>query len=146
MICRATYKRLMILTLILAINFTVTQVRSQTQEEVHQFFERQATLMNAQRSKHSTQEIELMKVVYERKPSALTYTYKVDLSKTANKMASKDEITALRAVLVQGTCNGDLAPFVRQHNLRIKHTYVSKGASSMVQTFEISKGDCLLSY
>lgn len=114
----------------------------QTQEDVHQFFERQAAKLNAERAKHSTPEIEIIKVDYDRRLSTLSYTYRGDLAKSRNKMSSKDELMVMKATLVNSACNGTLAPFMRQHNLRLTHTYFSKETNQHIHTFEVTKRDC----
>ena len=119
-----------------------SDVSSQSKEDVHQFFERQAAILNADRMNHSTREAEVVRVHYDRSKSTLAMHYKIDLSLTKNKLSNKDEMTLMRATLVNAACSGKLAPFIRSRNIRLSHTYYEKVSFRELAKFEITKRDC----
>jgi hypothetical protein len=115
---------------------------SQSKDEVDQFFERQSAALNADRSRHSTREVELIRAEYSRDRSTLGLFYKIDLGLTKNKLATKDEQIAMRVALAQAACTGSFAVFMRARNIRINHTYYENKSGRELATFEISKRDC----
>ena len=115
---------------------------AQSKDDVHQFFERQVAAINAEKSKHTNPGIELVRVNYDRGSTTLGFLYRVDLAVVPNKMSSNDEKLVVRSTLVNGACSGNLAVFMRAHNLQLIHVYQEKNSSREVAKFQISKKDC----
>jgi hypothetical protein len=115
---------------------------AQSKEEIHQFFEKQAATMDANRHQLSSSFVDVLQVQYDRKSSTLFFRYSVDLARTANKLSTSDERIAMKAILIQAACSGDLAPFIRSRNLRLNHIYYDKANARELSSYQISKSDC----
>jgi hypothetical protein len=122
-------------------NDTTTNItQAKTKAEIDSFFENMAQQISAKNDTYIDSVTQLHKVEYNKTRTELRYFYKTTGFENGVKLTDDQQILFKTSLIDKG-CTA-LGAFMRQHNLKLVHSYYDKLTGREVINLAIVKSDC----